>query len=259
MALRREILSYLGTGAIGGIIGYIARARGLLGLKSMEGTRTPPEDEDQPGENQDQSSEDSDTETVVIDDFESGSLSSNWIDAFDTSNVGTDAGRSNFTVQSSTAPEGQFALKGNHDEFSEGGSSITRNDFQIETEEATISFYANLGETYTGNGRPNSVEFRSDSAEDNIVVRVTQRPDRAAANSGYIAHESLNSSGLVELRNISFQEQQIGEVAINSEVVDTNVDFASDSEINNISQVKVGQGHWRQSYDIIVDNIQYTS
>jgi hypothetical protein len=33
MALRREILSYVGTGAIGGIIGYYARARGLLGLQ----------------------------------------------------------------------------------------------------------------------------------------------------------------------------------------------------------------------------------
>jgi hypothetical protein len=39
MALRREILSYVGTGAIGGIIGYYARARGLLGLQQEPSPR----------------------------------------------------------------------------------------------------------------------------------------------------------------------------------------------------------------------------
>lgn len=61
MALRRELMSYLGTGAIGGIIGYYARAQGLLGIKSTEGTGTLPQNEDQPTESQDQQSQDSDS------------------------------------------------------------------------------------------------------------------------------------------------------------------------------------------------------
>ena len=34
MSTRREIMNYIGTAAIGGIVGYYARAKGLLGLKS---------------------------------------------------------------------------------------------------------------------------------------------------------------------------------------------------------------------------------
>ena len=258
MALRRELMSYLGTGAIGGIIGYYARAQGLLGIKSAEGTRTPPEDEDQSPENPD-------TETVVIDDFESGSLSSSWIDAFDTSNVGADSGRSNFTVQSSTAPEGQYGLTGDASAFSEGGSSITRDDFTIE-ENATISFYLKLGEMFTGAGRPNSITLgtygSSDSLEEdgnkeeNQVVYISQQSDKAIEPT--ISDESLSSVRLVELKDVSFEDQQIGEVIIGSETAATNVAFVSDSEIESIDWITIHQGHWRQSADIVVDDIQYS-
>jgi hypothetical protein len=258
MALRRELMSYLGTGAIGGIIGYYARAQGLLGIKSAEGTRTPPEDEDP-------SSKNLDTETVVIDDFESGSLSSNWIDAFDTSNVGADSGRSNFTVQSSTAPEGQYGLTGDASAFSEGGSSITRDDFTIE-ENATISFYLKLGEVFTGAGRPNSITLgtygSSDSLEEdgnkeeNQVVYISQQSDKAIEPT--ISDESLSSVRLVELKDVSFEDQQIGEVIIGSETAATNVAFVSDFEIESIDWITIHQGHWRQSADIVVDDIQYS-
>jgi hypothetical protein len=225
----------------------------------------PTETEDQPTETEDQPSEDPNTETVVIDNFESGSLSSNWIDAFDTSNVGSDVGRSNFTVQSSNAPEGQYGLRGNADEFSEGGSSITRDDFTIE-EDTTISFHLKLGEVFTGAGRPNSITLgtygSSDSLEENsnkeenMIVYVSQQSDKAVSPT--ISDESLSSVRLVELKDVSFEDQQIGEVVIGSETAATNVDFVSDSEVESVDWITVHQGHWRQSADIVVDEIQYS-
>jgi hypothetical protein len=221
-------------------------------------------DEDQSVENKDQSGEVSDTETVVIDDFESGSLSSNWIDAFDTSNVGSDGGRSNFTVQSSTAPEGQYGLTGDATEFIEGGSSITRDDFTIE-ESITMILYLKLGEVFTGSGRPNSITLgtygSSDSLEEdsnkeeNQIVYISQQSDKLVDPT--ISDESLSSVRLVELQDVSFEDQQIGEVAIGSETVATNVDFVSDSEIESMDWITIHQGHWRQSTDIVVDDIQY--
>lgn len=275
MTNRREALSYIATGTMfGGIIGYYAGAQELLGIQSEEVVREP--DSEQPTETpsdppteasptETPSQPDSDTETVVIDGFESGSLSSNWIDAFDTSNVGADSGRSNFTVQSSTAPEGQYGLTGDASEFSEGGSSITRDDFTIE-ENATISFYVKLGEVFTGAGRPNSITFgtygSSDSLEEdghkeeNQIVYISQQSDKAVEPT--ISDQSLSSVRLVELKDVSFKDQQIGEVAIGSETVATNVDFVSDSEIESIDWIMVHQGHWRQSADIVVDDIRYS-
>lgn len=60
MALRREIMNYVGTGAIGGIIGYYARAQGLLGIKPEGGDQTDQSTEEDVGE--DESSEQQDTE-----------------------------------------------------------------------------------------------------------------------------------------------------------------------------------------------------
>ncbi|WP_277542948.1 hypothetical protein [Haloarcula laminariae] len=39
MALRREIMAYIGTGAIGGIVGYYAGVKELLGIQSHEESR----------------------------------------------------------------------------------------------------------------------------------------------------------------------------------------------------------------------------
>lgn len=221
---------------------------------------------EQPEDNQDQSPESNapNTGTVVIDDFESGSLSSKWRDVFDTSNVGTDAGRSVFTVQSSAEFERKNVLAGDRSPYSEGGSTITRDDFTVRSDGTTISFHAKLGEAYTSPGRPNSVTFRSTTAEEQetgrpaVAVSVTQRLDRAANKLGFIADESLNAPALVELRNISFQDQQVGEVVIDSETVNTNVEFNADADISSIDMVVVSQGHWRQTDNIAVEQIQYS-
>lgn len=64
MALRRELMNYIGTGAIGGIVGYYVGARGLLGIQSNEVVRTPPEDEEQAPEDQDTPEDSEDTEEI---------------------------------------------------------------------------------------------------------------------------------------------------------------------------------------------------
>jgi len=89
-------------------------------------------------------------------------------------------------------------------------------------------------------------------------VRVTQRLDRAAKNTGFISDESLRGPVRVELRNISFQDQQVEEVAIDSEIIDTNIGFNLDADIDSIDMVVVEQGHWRQAHNIVVDDIQYS-
>lgn len=62
MALRREIMSYLGAGAIGGIVGYYTGAQELLGIQSQETVRPVPQEE-QPPENQDQPTEEEQSTT----------------------------------------------------------------------------------------------------------------------------------------------------------------------------------------------------
>lgn len=71
MALRRELMSYLGTGAIGGMIGYYAGAQGLLGIQSQEVVRDSPENEDPP------ESPDSESTGRILYDWESGQKG-NW-------------------------------------------------------------------------------------------------------------------------------------------------------------------------------------
>jgi hypothetical protein len=225
-------------------------------VEEVDPTEQDENEQDQPTESDPNTDQPQGPEIIVIDDFESGSLSPNWRDVFDTSNVGTDAGRSVFTIRSSTTFDGQYVLQGNRSPYSEGGSTITRDDFMIQSDGATITFHAKFGETYTGAGRPNRVDFRSPDGE--IAVRVTQRLDRAAKNIGFISDESLRGPVRVELRNISFQDQQVEEVAIDSEIIDTNIGFNLDADIDSIDMVVVEQGHWRQAHNIVVDDIQYS-
>lgn len=68
MSLRREFMNYVGTGAIGGIIGYYVGAKGLLGIQSEDVVRTVQD-------NEDQSSAESEQETFSEDfDYQSSEL-----------------------------------------------------------------------------------------------------------------------------------------------------------------------------------------
>lgn len=82
MALRREIISYLGTGAIGGIIGYYTGAQHLLGIQSEE-VVTVSDSEEPTAESMEEPPENTLTETQtptqpsgknVFDDFEDQEL-----------------------------------------------------------------------------------------------------------------------------------------------------------------------------------------
>lgn len=84
MALRRELMSYVGTGAIGGIVGYYAGVKGLLGLQSEKVVRPATEDnsrgddsttteEEKGGDTNVDEDESGERNTVVVDDFENAS------------------------------------------------------------------------------------------------------------------------------------------------------------------------------------------
>lgn len=52
VSARRDVISYVGTAAIGGIVGYYARAKGLLGLRSSDPTGDPEESTPTPSQQQ---------------------------------------------------------------------------------------------------------------------------------------------------------------------------------------------------------------
>jgi len=77
MSLRREFLSYVGTGAIGGIIGYYAGAKELLGLQSssVDTATSPPTETPTPTARKANSSETPRRAGPVFYDFEDADLS----------------------------------------------------------------------------------------------------------------------------------------------------------------------------------------
>lgn len=259
MALRRELMNYLGTGAIGGIIGYYVGAQGLLGIQSKEEVRTPPEDEDQPPEDEDTSA-DSEPETVVIDNFESESLEEAWVDQVppgggqDAGRSGMDGGRSAFNIQSEIAPEGESAVEGTRDMYDDGTSTIRRSDFNINQEGSSFQLYAKTGPLQNAGERANKIRLEpEDDSQRVIVIDQKNRPNP----TGRVISEKLSSIQKVELNDISFQNQSVGEVTINGEVVDTDLEFLSDEDITSIESISINQGHFGQSANIVVDGISY--
>lgn len=79
MTSRREFMNYIGTGAIGGMIGYYAGAQELLGIQSEEVVRpstedTPTEDTPTAEATENTPTEDANPDLVVLDDFEDSQL-----------------------------------------------------------------------------------------------------------------------------------------------------------------------------------------
>jgi hypothetical protein len=277
MALRREILSYVGTGAIGGIIGYYARARGLLGLQ-QEPTRAsappsetetaqpeienPPETETDSPESISSTDQpqDPDPGVVIIDDFESESLEEAWVDQVppgggqDEGRSGMDGGRSAFNIQSEIAPEGESAVEGTRDMYNDGTSTIRRSDFSINQEGSSLQLYAKTGPLQNGGERANKILLEpEDDGQRIIVIDQKNRPDP----TGRVISEKLSSIQKIELNNISFQNQSVGEVIIDGEVVENNLRFLSDEDVTSIESISINQGHFGQSANIVVDRISY--
>lgn len=189
---------------------------------------------------------------TVIDDFEGGGLDSAWHQFADAR-----WGQAGFEVQSETAPEGQYALRGINDRYGEHYSGIQRDDFVVDQDGSTLRLHVKLGEVMTGSERANKVFFTSDSAPLIIVDQKDRPGDQAGARIGNrnFGTVLMNTVRELEFRDISFSENAIGEVVVDGESVGTDVPFLNPGD--EISAIKVYQGHFFQPTDIVVDRIAY--
>jgi hypothetical protein len=196
------------------------------------------------------------SQAKIIDDFESGNLESEWI--------GVDrAGRDGFSVQSDPAPKGNYALQGVSS--SSESTAIARSDFTVDTNGASIQFYAKLGPVLTGYERANKLQLmvgpqNSDNDKREEIIMFDQK-DRSRAPGNYtppegqITSDELRNVSKVEVNNIRFSENIIGEIRINDQIYAENIEFIADH--SKISTVRVVNGEYNNNTNIIVDDISY--
>lgn len=213
------------------------------------------------------------TETPQADttvwDFESGDLDEAWRNEIDTSTYrsGIDGGRKAYTVQSETAPEGDYALRGDQALGRDGTSTILRDDFTtISTDGATVSLYVKLGPVLSGAERANQVEFLKHDEEKAdgklngyqpvIILDQKDRPgktSKARIGNRNTPNSDLSSVKLVKIQDINFSNNEVGSVRVAGEEVATSLAFLRDA--SEICAVRVKQGHFAQPANIVVDKI----
>lgn len=223
MALRREIMNYVGTGAIGGIIGYYARAQGLLGIKSEEVVRTPPEDEDQPPETEG-------SESPQLATFEDESLDS-WQD--------TDNAR--ITDQDSFSGNQSVVITDRNENGGIGGSIIRPVD-SVTPNQLSAAFQAGDGPTPTvvvrwRDSQQNAVHTIRMSIPRNNIQYPNQQGRRPF-------HEGVETSNWyhVVLGDLDWEEGTVGEIKVNNQVVDEDVQFPSSTEPITSVQLRCHSG-----------------
>jgi len=199
-------------------------------------------------------------EELVIDDFESGSLDAEWTNEVGTFGTGSDGGRDAYHVQSEIVPEGQYALRGNKELYSDGTSSIMRSDFSLSQNGATLQLFARLGPVLNGSERANKIEFLSrdgPNSEYNTIMIVDQkdRPNSEGARigNGNTPDSNLDSVRRIDFQGINFSDGEVENILIDGSVVATNINFLN--ECSNVSAVSIKQGHYAQPSDVIVDSI----
>lgn len=187
----------------------------------------------------------------VIDDFEGGNLDSAWH-----SFSGVRYGQEGFEVQSETAPEGKYALRGINDQFAEQYSGIQRDDFMIDQEGSTLQLHVKLGEYMDGAERANKIFF-TDGESPLIILDQKERPgvpQGARIGNRNFDTVLMHTVKKFEFRNISFDDNTIGEVVVDGETIGTDIAFLNSGEA--ISAIKIFQGHYFQPSDILVDGIR---
>jgi hypothetical protein len=96
-------------------------------------------------------------------------------------------------------------------------------------------------------------DFNIKNGDGNAVLLMRQKED---SRESRIVSERLASTQLVELNNISFSENEVGEVIIGGEVHAENVGFGNNS--SEISEVTVDNGSFSNPDRILVDDISYS-
>lgn len=232
MALRRELMSYLGTGAIGGIIGYYARAKGLLGLKSEEKVRTPSEDEES-GDDE-APPEDEESGDGVFDDFEDQELDWEVID-----------GDSSLLTFASDAINGSQSLY-----FEQSGSNdnikIAKNLSNSVTP-SSISFW------FKYNSRnDNQFNLKFMSSNENQIIEIREYFQTVHYKNTFeqgvtavdVADVSMNSWYRVTLDNIDYDNSELDIVVSDSN--ETTINQASNisfrEEAENFQRLRITNG-----------------
>lgn len=263
---RRQFLRAGGVVGVVGAAGCTELLDGDVTPEDIDGDGVPndedyaPRDEDVQRKEQvaDDGSNGPDTPTagprnVVVDDFELGELEDAWEVGVSGSNTPSNPAAT-FDVQSSAAPEGQYALLGRADAFGYGSSTLTRSDFLIDEDGASIRLYLRIGDRLSGAEQANRVFFHSPEADDRVVFLFDQKTTRDDYD-GRIVDERLRSIQPVEVNGINFTENRIEEVRIGGETVSSDVPFQS--RATSITGVEIRQGHFGQPSNVLVDDLRF--
>lgn len=211
--------------------------------------------EDTTESNSDSTSTEDTTERTVIDNFETGIIEDQWVQG---ERGSVSSGREGFYVQSDIAPQGDYALRGRQGEYTEH-SAIKRDDFTIDRDGTNLQLSVRLGPVLTGSERANIVWFKNERGRPIIDIDQKDRGDynSATIGNGSTPNSVMESITQVELQNIRFSDNMIGEVIVGGNTVATNLDFKYGREASAISAVEVYQSHFGVTTDIIVDNISF--
>lgn len=197
----------------------------------------------------------------IIDDFETGTLDSAWQGIEADQPVGEitmdESARENFSIQSETVGDGEYALKGNHNGEGED-SEIARTDLDISSDGVTVQFYLKLGPILTGYEQANQIHIANENNDS--IIAFSQKdwandPSETGPDEYSVWSERLKSLRLVKINNINFSTNTIGEVTIEGIKVEENMSFGSDS--SKIGGIWVHQGHHKNSHSLALDNIVY--
>ena len=116
-----------------------------------------------------------------------------------------------------------------------------------------------LGPVQSGSERANKIYF-TDGEQALIVIDQKDRPGEANGariGNGNAPNTVMDSVTPVEFRDIRFTDNRIGEVVVGGNTVATDMAFLNEGD--EISAVRIFQGHFAQPADIVVDGITYES
>lgn len=197
----------------------------------------------------------------IIDDFEAETLDSAWQGIEADQPVGEittdESARENFSIQSETVGDGEYALKGDPNGTGED-SEIAQTDLDILSDGVTVQFYLKLGPILTGYEQSNQIHIVNENNKS--IIAMSQKdwandPSETGPDEYSIWSEKLNSLCLVKIKNINFSTNTIGEVTIDGVKVEENMSFGSDS--SKLDGIYVHQGHHKNSHSLVLDEIVY--
>jgi hypothetical protein len=247
MAERRDFMGYIGTGAIGSIVGYYAGAQKLLGIQSEEVAR--PSAEDTPTEDTPTEDTPDPTGKNIFDDFEDGSLDNPEWRAVGGGPRGL--AEANEIGIANDGHQSQYAL------YLDQGGSISNFGARSTLDEVIsplqISFYIKptSADQFTKNqlrlfeGDTAGILFNNHIQNDGLYFRFgdgNDEEDRERVRDGAIAPD-IGRFVEIKMEQIDWDAGMIGEVYVDGERVTTNVPFLNNtSGFDKIQFQAIGGG-----------------